>query len=165
MRFITMALALAACANDPVPTTTGATCPDSANPQFTWQNFGYDFFCHYCTNCHDSGLKIDQRNGAPLFHDLDTLVGVMEVKLHIDQQAAFGPKANNTFMPGAGTGGRCPSTAGGPLDEACPEPTDQERINLGVFLACEQERPQDYQPATAPDAGVSDHCAAYTGPH
>ena len=159
---ILLALTIIACTNQAVPTPTGATCPDSANPQLTWDNFGSDFFCHYCTNCHDSGLKINQRNGAPLFHDLDTLVGVMEVKLHTDEQAAFGPKAHNTFMPGAGTEGRCPSTRGGPLDEDCPEPTDEERANLGVFLQCEQERPQDYQDS---DAGVSDHCANYTGPH
>jgi hypothetical protein len=152
---------VAACTNAK-PTPTGATCPDPNNPQFTWQNFGYNFMCHYCTNCHDSSLKLSQRNGAPLFHDMDTLLTTMEVADHVDQQAAWGPKAHNNFMPGAGTGGRCPSTMGGPLDEACPEPTDEERTDLGVFLACENQRHQDYQGS---DAGVSDHCANYTGPH
>jgi hypothetical protein len=128
----------------------------------TWQNFGYNFACHYCTNCHDSSLKISMRNGAPLFHDLDTLQGMMEVWEHTDQQAAWGPSAHNSFMPGAGTGGRCPNALGGPLDEPCPQPTDEERENLGTFIACERDRPQDY---TDSDAGVSDHCAAYTGPH
>ena len=85
-------LTVAACATRK-PTPTGATCPDVNNPQFTWDNFGSDFFCHYCTNCHDSSLALDKRNGAPLFHDLDSLIGVMEVMVHTDEQAAFGPKA------------------------------------------------------------------------
>ncbi len=157
-----LSIVLVACTSSAVPTPTGATCPDPSNPQYTWQNYGYDFFCHYCTNCHDSSLTLTQRNGAPLFHDLDTLFGVMEVYQHTDEQAAWGPKAHNSFMPGGGTAGRCPSMRGGALDEACPEPTAQEREALGTFLACEAQRPQDYQD---PDAGVSDHCAAYTGPH
>lgn len=155
-----MCVALAACATDK-PTPTGATCPDPNNPQFTWANFGSDFMCHYCTNCHDSSLALDRRNGAPLFHDLDSLLGVMQVMVHTDEQAAFGPKAHNTFMPGAGTGGRCPSMLGGSLDEDCLEPTAEERTNLGVFLACEKERPQDYQGS---DGSFTDHCANYHGP-
>lgn len=151
-----------ACGNTATPTATGASCPDVNNPTLTWANFGKDFMCHYCTNCHMSGLPLSKRNGAPLLHDLDYLLGVMEVAGHTDEQAAFGPKAHNTFMPGAGTDGRCPSTLGGPLDENCPEPTDEERTKLGEFLACEQQRQQDYND---PDAGVSDHCAGYTGPH
>ncbi len=161
MRTILLGLALVACTRA-VPTPTGATCPDPSNPQYTWQNWGYDFFCHYCTNCHDSSLPLNKRNGAPLFHDLDTLIGVMDVANHTDEQAAWGPKAQNSFMPGGGTNGNCPSTLGGPLDENCPEPTAQEREALGTFLACEQQRPQDY---SGTDAGVSDHCASYTGPH
>jgi hypothetical protein len=161
MRVMLFAFVLAACGTSAKPTPTGTTCPDVNNPQLTWQNFGYDFMCHYCTNCHDSSLTLTQRNGAPLFHDLDTLFGVMEVWLHTDEQAAWGPMVHNNFMPGGGTNGRCPSTLGGPLDKACLEPTDAERENLGVFIACENQRPQDYQGS---DAQVSDHCAAYTGP-
>ena len=160
MRILIIMIALTVACTTEAPTPTGAVCSDPNNPQFTWANFGSDFMCHSCTNCHDSSLKLDQRNGAPLFHDLDTLLGVMEVALHTDEQAAWGPKAHNSFMPGAGTGGRCPSTLGGPLDENCPKPTDQERLNLGVFLACELQRPQDYG-SDMP----SDHCANYTGPH
>lgn len=165
MRFnplLIMLAALAACPSPDKPTPTAAVCPDPNNPQFTWDNFGSDFFCHYCTNCHDSSLPLDKRNGAPLFHDLDSLLGVMEVKVHTDEQAAFGPKAHNTFMPGAGTNYRCPSMLGGSLDEDCPMPTDQERTNLGIFLACEQERPQDYQGSAG---SFTDHCANYHGPH
>jgi len=161
MRVMLIALTLAACGTAAKPTPTGATCPDPSNPQFTWQNFGYDFMCHYCTNCHDSSLTLNQRNGAPLFHDFDTLFGVMEVAFHTDEYAASGPLAHNTLMPGGGTNGRCPSTLGGPLDMSCLEPTDAERETLGVFLACEKQRPQDYQGS---DSMVTDHCAAYTGP-
>ena len=165
MRIITLSFTFAilvGCGSPSLPTPTEATCPDPNNPQFTWDNFGSDFFCHYCTNCHDSSLALNQRNGAPLFHDLDSLIGVMQVANHTDEQAAWGPKAHNDFMPGAGTGGRCTTTLGGKLDEDCPMPTDQERTNLGVYLACELQRPQDYQGSAG---SFTDHCAKYTGPH
>ena len=158
--FFLWSVLLVACTSA-APAPTGASCPDPNNPQLTWANFGSDFMCHYCTTCHDSGLKISMRNGAPLFHDLDSFIGVMEVAKHTDAQAGFGPKAHNTFMPGGGTGGRCPTTPGGPLDRDCLEPTDEERTNLATFLACEVARPQDYQGS---DAAFTDHCASYTGP-
>ena len=127
MRVIIMMLLVAGC-TQPTPTPTGATCPDVDNPTYTWSNFGYDFMCHYCTNCHDSNLGLNARNGAPLFHDLDSLLGVMDVKLHTDEQAAWGPNAHNDFMPGGGTNGRCPSVPGGPL-------------GVGRLLARHVERP------------------------
>jgi hypothetical protein len=165
MQKLTLLFVFAACTSAK-PTPTGTTCADpdpiTGTTTLTWQNFGYDFMCHYCTNCHDSGLTINQRNGAPLFHDFDTLLGVMEVPDHVDQQAGSGPKAHNTFMPGAGTDGRCPSVAGGPLDEPCPEPTAQEREQLSQWVACQRQRTDEN---INPDAGVSDHCAMYTGPH
>jgi hypothetical protein len=161
MRIIITMLLVAGC-TQPTPTQTGATCPDVDNPQYTWSNFGYDFMCHYCTNCHDSSLGLNDRNGAPLFHDLDSLVGVMDVKLHTDEQAAWGPKAHNNFMPGGGTNGRCPSQLGGPLDMACMEPTDTEREQLGTFLACEIQRTQDW---SGPEGAVTDHCAAWMMAH
>jgi hypothetical protein len=155
-----LVILLAGCG--PGPTPTGATCPDPSNPTLTWDNFGYDFTCHYCVNCHDSSLPRSKRNGAPLFHDLDSLLGMMEVAVHTDEQAAWGPKAHNSFMPGAGTDGRCPHMLGGPLDEDCPEPTDKEREDLGTFIACEKLRQQDYNTS---NGSATDHCAAYTGPH
>jgi hypothetical protein len=104
----------------------------------------------YCTNCHNSALtKLSLRNGAPLFHDFDYLFGVLETIPHIDEQAGSGPKAHNTFMPGAGTNGRCPSQLGGPLDENCPEPTAEERASLAMWLACERSRSHNFT-----DAGV-----------
>jgi len=161
MRWIAL-LFVIGCGTSERPTSTGTTCadPTGASP-LTWQNFGYDFMCHYCTNCHDSGLTISQRNGSPLFHDLDTLSTTMEVALHTDQQAGWGPKAHNNFMPGGGTDGRCPSVRGGRLDHDCNQPTGEERTNLAQYLACQKLRQSEI---TAPDAGVSDHCARYTGP-
>jgi len=136
------------------PTATGTTCADpdpvTGTTTLTWDNFGRDFMFKYCTNCHEAALPLSKRNGAPLYHDFDTLLGVLEVPDHIDQQAGSGPKAKNDFMPGAGTGGRCPSVAGGALDEACPAPTDEERTNLSQWIACERLRNHDFNP----DAGV-----------
>jgi hypothetical protein len=157
---------LAGCPSDPKPTSTGTTCADpdpvTGTTTLTWQNFGYDFMCHYCTNCHDSSLKLEQRNGAPLFHDMDTLFGSVAVQVHIDQQAGFGPKAHNTFMPGAGTDYRCPSMLGGSLDEPCPEPTDEERTNLAQWMSCQTQRTAEN---ASPDAMMTDHCAAWMATH
>jgi hypothetical protein len=107
----------------------------------TWDNFGHAFMDRYCTNCHSSQLPISLRNGAPMFHDVDTLIGVLEIPDHIDEEAGWGPNAHNNFMPGDGTGGRCPSVLGGTLDITCPQPTDDERTNLAVWIACERNRP------------------------
>lgn len=156
-----LCLVLAACTSSAVPTATGATCPDPANPRYTWGNFGSNFFCHYCTNCHRSDLTRSRRNGATVDHNFDYLFGVIEAASHVDQQTAFGPKAHNAFMPGDGTGGRCPSVAGGMLDEPCPEPTDEERTALGEFVACELARPGDWN---GPDREATDLCASYAGP-
>ena len=142
-----------ACTN-PHPTSTGTTCADpdpmTGTTTLTYDNFGHVFMEQYCNNCHNHCLKLSQRNGAPLFHDFDYLEGVLEVPDHIDQQAGSGPKATNTFMPGAGTGGRCPSAPGGPLDEDCPSPTMEERANLSQWIACERLRPHNF----STDAGV-----------
>jgi len=158
MRFLALALlAVAACAS-PVPTDTGTVCPDPDPMTFGYTlddtpgctgtpeqcNFGKTFMETYCTNCHLSTLPLSKRNGAPLYHDFDSLLGIMEVTNHIDQQTGIGPNAHNTFMPGAGTGGRCPSEPGGPLDEDCLQPTDQEREDLAVWIACEVDRPHNF---------------------
>ena len=142
------------------PTPTGTTCADpdpvTGTTTLTWDNFGRDFMTRYCTSCHGQCLHtLGQRNGASLYHDFDYLEGVMRIAKgttdHIDEQAGWGPKAQNSFMPGGGTGGRCPSVPGGSLDEDCPQPTAEERTNLSQWLACEIERP--HPPS---DAGVVD---------
>jgi hypothetical protein len=147
--------ALTACTNSSVPTKTGTVCqsPDPMTFGYTAAdtpgckgtpdqcNFGKTFMDAYCVNCHSSSLPRSRRNGAPLYHDFDSLIGVLEVVDHIDEQAGFGPNAHNTFMPGAGTDGKCPSVVGGALDESCPAVTDEERTNLAGWLACERLRP------------------------
>jgi hypothetical protein len=164
MRLLAVLICMAACS--PGPTPTGTTCPDpdpiTGTTTLTWDNFGKAFMAKYCINCHDSQLTLNQRNGAPLFHDFDSLIGVVEVPDHIDQQAGSGPKAHNTFMPGGGTNYRCPSMLGGPLDEACPEPTDEERQNLSQWLACQRDRTDEN---TSPAAQMTDHCAAWISSH
>jgi hypothetical protein len=165
MRSPYILIVFAACTNSAVPTPTGATCPSPDPMQLGYTaestpgctgsagdcNFGKTFMDTYCINCHHSCLPLSKRNGAPLFHDLDYLFGVLEVVEHTDEQAGIGPKAHNTFMPGAGTGGRCPSTVGGSLDEDCPQPTDEEREKLATWLACESQRHHDVADAGIPD--------------
>ena len=157
MRSYIAVLVVAACSS---PTPTGTTCADpdpiTGTTTLTWENFGHDFMVKYCVNCHDSQLPFAKRNGASKFHDFDTLFGVMEVvgprpPDHIDEQAGWGPNAHNNYMPGDGTNGRCPSTLGGVLDEACPEPSGTERTQLSQWIACERYRPHDFI-----DAGVAD---------
>lgn len=127
------------CGSNPAP--TGATCADpnpvTGTTPLTWDNFGRNFMTTYCVACHSSDLPRSQRNDAPIYHDFDTLIGVLQVVDHVDEEAGSGPNAHNTFMPGE----RCPSVKGGSLDQACPQPTKQERVDLAQWLACERLRP------------------------
>lgn len=140
MRFVLLGLLVAGCTNAAVPTPTQAKCPDPDPGTLTWNSFGQKFMADFCTACHDSQLDHAHRNGAPLYHDYDMLFGVLEIPDHIDQYAGSGPAAHNTLMPPS----RCPSTPGGSLDRDCPEPTDQQRTDLSVWLACERNRPQTF---------------------
>jgi len=138
MRFIVLSLVLAACTNSPPPPTpTQTVCPTPDPETLTWDNFGQKFMTDYCTWCHASTLTHSQRNGAPLYHDFDTLMGVLEVPDHIDEYAGSGPAAHNSAMPPP----QCPSVPGGPLDRDCPSPSDMERTNLSMWIACERLRP------------------------
>jgi hypothetical protein len=143
MRLVSVLSIAAACGSSPAP--TGAVCPDPDPMTLTYDNFGRDFMTKYCTWCHASNLPRSQRSGAPLYHDFDSLLGVLQVVDHIDEQAGYGPEAKNQFMPPD----RCPTTPGGSLDRDCPKPTAQERTNLAVWLACERDRPHTFV-----DAGV-----------
>jgi hypothetical protein len=140
---ISIVILLAGCPG--TPTSTGTVCPDPDPMTLTWDNFGSDFMTHYCTWCHDSSLTHSHRNGAPIYHDYNTLLGVLRTPDHVDQQTGFGPKAHNTFMPPS----RCPSEPGGSLDKNCDQPTAEERTNLALWIACERNRPHDFT-----DAGV-----------
>jgi hypothetical protein len=136
MRFAMFSLLLAACTDTALPKPTETVCPDPDPGTLTWESFGQQFMTDYCTACHDYALSRSQRNGAPVFHDYDTLTGVMYLPEHIDQNAGSGPAAHNSVMPPD----RCPTDPGGPLNRDCPKPTDAERMTLSVWLACEVER-------------------------
>jgi hypothetical protein len=98
---------------------SGATCPEGST--LTYEGFGAPFMTTYCTSCHASTLSGDARQGAPLYHDFDSLDGILPVADHVDWKAAAGPDATNELMP-IGSG---------------PVPTLAERQQLGEWLACE----------------------------
>lgn len=99
--------------------STGATCPTGST--ITYANFGMKFMTDYCTRCHSSTLEGDARQGAPLYHDFDTQLGVQQVADHVDQTAGSGPDATNESMPFDGNG---------------PTPTLEERKKLAEWIAC-----------------------------
>lgn len=101
---------------------TESVCPEGST--LTWESFGQQFMASYCTECHASTLTGADRQGAPLYHDFDTLEGVLPVLDHVDMKAAAGPAATNELMPPAGN----------------PTPTMEERQQLGEWLACEVAR-------------------------
>ena len=116
---IAFALALAPLASgcDAHGEPTGSTCPQGST--LTYANFGQQFMTNYCTDCHSSTKTGSARHGAPAFHDYDTVEGVRATIDHVDENAAAGPNAVNTLMP-----------------EDDPRPTEQERRQLGEWLAC-----------------------------
>lgn len=96
---------------------TESTCPQGST--LTYDNFGRQFVESYCTRCHDSAKTGADRQGAPSFHDFDTLFGIRAVADHIDQTTASGPAATNTGMP-----------------PSAPTPSLAEREMLGEWIAC-----------------------------
>lgn len=97
---------------------SGATCPSSNAP--TAQSFGTQFLQTYCLSCHSASVTGAARQGAPVDENFDTLDDVRLHSEHIDAHAAAGPNATNTEMPPANR----------------PQPTQQEREQLGQWLAC-----------------------------
>ena len=66
-----------------------------------------------------TGVTGGQRRGAPDDHNFDTQAGVQKDLDHVDEASASGPGAHNTYMPPYG-----------------PMPTDDERADLGRWIAC-----------------------------
>jgi len=111
----------AACGGDDAPVAGVATesvCPTVSPP--TYDSFGKQFMTAYCVKCHSSEKVGAARNGAPEFHDFDTLEGILLVAEHVDEYAAAGPAGVNTLMP-----------------KINPKPSEAERRKLGEWLACE----------------------------
>jgi hypothetical protein len=96
---------------------TQSVCPTGS--ALTYNNFAKPFMESYCTRCHASDKMGDARNGAPAFHDFDSLFGIKAVSDHVDEVAASGPAATNEGMP--------PSS---------PKPSLAERQMLGEWIAC-----------------------------
>jgi hypothetical protein len=119
-----------ACGSDPAQSKpSGAICLQDST--LSYENFGRPFMEKYCTRCHSSELHGADRNGAPLYHDFDSLLGIVLVGDHVDEYTAAGPDSSNSIMPPDGA-----------------KPTIEERTDLGVWLACELLRIND-----RPDAG------------
>ena len=114
---------------------SGAICPP--NSALSYENFGEPFMERYCTRCHSSELRGAERQGAPLYHDFDSLFGVLAVANHVDEYSAAGPKGVNEVMPPGGA-----------------TPTTEERYQLGEWLACEVEALENPADAGAGDAGA-----------
>ena len=116
-----LVLALVAC-TDTKPLfgpPTESPCPPTGTT-LTYESFGKPFMAAYCTRCHDSKLRGEDRQGAPSFHDFDTIFGIRAVSDHIDETTASGPAATNDSMP---------------PDK--PAPTLAERQQLGEWIACD----------------------------
>lgn len=114
---VALALAATACHSHEETTPSGAECPEEST--LTWDTFGKQFMASYCTRCHSSALSGAQRQGAPNDHNFDSPEGVRDELEHVDGQAAAGPDVMNTGMP---------------LGD--PTPTEDERRQLGEWLAC-----------------------------
>ncbi len=97
---------------------TAAICPQGSTLRYA--NFGQQFMATYCTRCHSSTLAGAARQGAPAFHDLDTLDGVRMIADHVDETAGSGPAATNESMPPSGT-----------------RPSLAERQMLAEWIACQ----------------------------
>lgn len=120
VRAVTVALCLsllAGCGDHHEGTPSGADCPEDSS--LTWDSFGKNFMEKYCTRCHSASLSGSARNGAPNDHNFETLEKVQEQIDHIDSSAAAGPSVVNTAMP-----------------IGSPAPTEEERRQLGEWLAC-----------------------------
>jgi len=96
---------------------SGARCADGS--ALTYESFGRGFFDGYCQRCHASTVVGAERLGAPSSITYDDVESIRSRAGEIDRTAAAGPASVNTIMPS------------GEL-----RPTDEERRQLGEWLAC-----------------------------
>jgi hypothetical protein len=121
MRF-TIVFLVACGSSDPIPVIgppTETVCPPNGTA-LTYEDFARPFMEAYCTRCHHSALVGAARQGAPTFHDFDTYFGIRGVADHVDETSAAGPAVINRGMPQEGS-----------------IPTDEERFQLGEWIACD----------------------------
>jgi hypothetical protein len=112
---------------------TESVCPPTQT--LSYENFGKKFMEDYCTECHDSNKRGEDRQGATSFHDFDTIYGIRAVYTHIDFTTAAGPTGIvNDSMPPEGE----------------PTPTLEERKKLGEWIACEMPTDMQLMMSAAP---------------
>ena len=87
-------------------------CPD--DNELTFSNFGRGFMLSWCTGCHSSSLRGEERAGAPDGTDFDRLAPIQDFAERIWVRSAD----DNLTMPPVGG------------------PSDEERFLLGQWLAC-----------------------------
>jgi len=56
---------------------TGPACGDH-NPRLTYDNFGAGILSKHCTGCHSSLIPVEDRKGAPVGVDLESLDGARQ---------------------------------------------------------------------------------------
>jgi hypothetical protein len=119
---------VSACAGDVDPhaghaghgAPSDASCPEES--ELDYASFGARFLGRYCVDCHSSALAPAERGGAPFGFDYDTQAALLDSGIeHVDYVAAIGPSSENAFMPPIAS----------PL-----QPTAEERLQLGEWLAC-----------------------------
>jgi hypothetical protein len=132
---LVVVLSAAGCKENIFGPPTESVCPSPADQTLTWENFGQKFMTDYCTECHDSKKRGADRDGAPSFHDFDTVYGVRAVHEHVDETTAAGPAAINDGMP-----------------EDNPKPSLDERYQLGEWIACGMPTDEDLAEAQGQQA-------------
>ena len=87
-------------------------CPSGSI--LTYQDFGQPFFRDWCTGCHSADLAAQDRQGAPVGIDFDSLAGI---RTHLDDIWSHAAD-QNALMPPVGS------------------PSSEDRAWLGDWLAC-----------------------------
>ncbi len=72
------------------------------DPPLTYENFGRGFLAKWCTGCHSSLLRPEQRNLAPVGIDFDTWDGVLAWADRIEER---GVPDQGGMPPSGGAGG------------------------------------------------------------